>query len=225
MSSGPIAPSPLVVSSQDTQLAKVQVSYDSEAGLTDEGISYSRETTVWSGLGPQVTNPTELGLAGACQRAAIMYPGRVSRITLGIIGAVEHDDPPGTAFRVRPFGPNILVLGPLEQKSASHFYYPVTGGLLAVISEELAFQGRLTFQWWREEDREIFETRLIDFRPAIRGVAPRSTLRGFLYRNTQSRAHTIVMWLFHRWVRKHRARLLAEQPRLEAVDAPRSESG
>ncbi len=199
------------------QLVRVRVTYDSESELDDDGYSFSRETTVWHGVG--AAGARDDVLAKACHRAAIAYPEYVSRLLLGIIGVSasgEHEVEP--AFFVRPVGPKIIEMGALEREDGELFY-PVTGGLLAVIHSDSEWDAKLSFEWRRESDREIFETKLIGFRPAIAGHYAPTFLyraRALIYRFTQSRLHAIVMFMFHRWVRRHREALLRAYEELEA---------
>lgn len=198
------------MSETDAQLTRVEVSYDSETDLDDDGYSFSRETTTWRGIA--ATADGEDRLAVGCHRAALAYPDYVSRLLFGLIGvSASGEDQVEPAFYVWPVGPKIIEMGALARGEEGELFYPVTGGLLAVIHSENKWDAKLSFRWWRDGDREIFETRLVGFRPAISGRRTRGLLaraRALTYRFTQTRLHAFVMWMFHRWVRKRRAELL-----------------
>ncbi len=195
------------------QLIRVRVTYDWDTRLTDDGRSFSRETTVWHGVGAAAAADAELQMG--CRRAALAYPEYVSGLMLGLIGVrALGEDAAGPAMYIRPAGPTILKFGPMHQESPQEVFWPIVGGWLAIVRPDRPWDGRLSFRWWRDAGREIFQTELSDFRPAIRGRRPRAPLRGLAYRWTQTHIHTFTMLMFHRWVRRQRDELLRRSPLL-----------
>lgn len=198
------------------QLVRVRVTYDSDSNLDSDGYSFSRETTTWHGVGAAAAG--EDTLAVGCRRAALAYPDYVSRLLLGIVGvSARGENQVEPAFFVQPVGPTIIEMGELERGDDGELFYPVTGGLLAVMESGGKWDAKLSFRWWQEADREIFETELIGFRPAIAGHTAEFLyrFRARLYRFTQARLHELVMWAFHRWVRKRREELLRSYKQIE----------
>lgn len=202
------------------QLMRVRVTYDWDTDLTDEGLSYSRETTVWHDVGAADAD-IERMLAAGCRRAALAYPDFVSRLTLGLIGARSRggrspnpnqspapQQAPCPQLVVRPLGLRLLEFGPLHQAGPNEFWWPVVGGFLALTSPDRRDDGHLAFRWMNVDGHEVFETELSGFRPAIRGRKLRAPLRSLAYRWTQTQVHTLTMWMFHRWVRRQRSALL-----------------
>lgn len=201
------------------QLIQRHVEYDSQSKLDDDGYSFSRETTIWHGLGEATGNDTDNTLAVGCRRAALAYPDYVSRLLLGIVGVSAHGEGHvEPAFFIQPIGPTIIEMGELERGRDGELFYPVTGGLLAVMESNGKWDAKLSFRWWQEAGREVFETQLIGFRPAIAGHTAEFfyRFRARLYRFTQARLHAVVMWMFHKWVRKRREELLRSYTQIEA---------
>jgi nucleoside-diphosphate-sugar epimerase len=126
----------------------------------------------------RITAPAGLDAASLAARYARWCAG-----TLGWILRVVHDADGSLRFRLRGTGLDLLVLAPMQERSAAdRFVYGIVGGSLAIPGQSGTFEFRTTGGGAALTIVREFEPRL----------------PWWIYRVTQAIAHGVVMWAFGR---------------------------
>ena len=131
-------------------------------------------------------------------------------VTCGLL-ETRHDRSKRTLslhFRGIPHG-SILTFGAARHRSAGEWDIPIGASWLARPDPESPHNyGCLRFQIRRQREENHnrkfhLESQLVGYRPWLAGEAPVSSIRKFLYLNTQARIHAYVAHRFHReWRRQ-----------------------
>ena len=182
-----------------------ELSYDSEATITKEGIARSVETTTFALERPE---PHDTPLEAATMRAAQAYISRVRAMSFGLLGSLDSrpDDEP--TIYLRPVGYMLMGFSEIVATQVpGEVSMRVERGLLSSKHAPQAYMGELLFRWWRDGAKETFQTEVRDFTPMWMGKRATWWRRGF-YMLTQMLMHRLVMWRYHVWVQRERAKLL-----------------
>ena len=199
--------------------------YSADADVTQAGVARSRETTVWTLAHPVEDPQTHAArLDAACYAAASQYVEVIQRMTWGLIGTVRGAPTDRMSLYIRPLRFKLMQFSPLRPSGTTGEYVvSVEQGFLRSRWAKPEHEGRLHFQWHAQGTEETFQTEVQDFMPRL--VGRRSFwLSRLFYKCTQVVMHSVVMWRYHAWVKRHRAVLIAQSSPPQLEHEPQSEA-